>query len=340
MSKCPQCKTILQTSEADSTIQSSRNSRASRSAQQPNTTVPPPALTAPSKRPAPASTLSPSARSSKQLPPTSRAEPQGRDMQQGSSLTTPAAASKRAHRSTEVPGSTLRPSSTKSLDHPITGPVESPAADSSEKVTTSSQTLSTRTSSPPLSTADGRHTHSGQLVDLNLLQYKSRNRGGRPPGESPSYGDWMRTADILLEEVPSGRDWREKLTSMDSSIIDAVAMGIAPVIEGDLSPTEDVERKELIRLVRKYAERHSEGRLNFQHYILVCLCKVLSSQGVPKEKIVETLQICVSNTGRRNIDRYLQGATWSNKLMDELFHTDWSYRAVDLIAICKVTTEQ
>lgn len=339
MSKCPQCKTTLQTSEADSTTQSSPNSRASRSAQQPNTKVPPPALTAPSKRPAPAFTLSSSARSSKKPPPTSRAEPQASDMQQGSSLTTPAAASNRSHRNTEVPILTLRPSSINSSNHPTTGSANSLTADSSEKVTTSSQTLSTRTSSAPLWTADVRHSHSGQLVDLDLVQYKSRNRGGRPPGESPKY-DWKRTAEILLEEVPFGQDWREKVTSMDSSIIAAVAMDIAPVSEGYLSPTEDVERKELIRLVRKYAERHSEGRLNFQHYILVCLCKVLSSQGVPKEIIVETLQICVSDTGRRNIDRYLKAATWSNKLMDELFHTDWGYRAVDLIAICKVLREQ
>lgn len=140
----------------------------------------------------------------------------------------------------------------------------------------------------------------------------------------------------MLEEVPSGRQWREKVTKMDSSVMAAVAIGAMPTSKGDVSPTGHVERNELILLVRRFAERHSEGRVNFEHFILVCLCKVLSSQGVPQSKVVETLQICISDTGKRNIDRYLKGATWVNKMMDELFFTDWGYRAVDLIVICKV----
>ena len=142
-------------------------------------------------------------------------------------------------------------------------------------------------------------------------------------------------ADIMLEEVPSGRQWREKITIMDSSIIAAVAMDVAPISEGDVSPTDDAERKELIRRVRRFAERHSEGRVNFEHLILVFLCLVLSSQGVPQSKIVETLQICISDTSKKNIDRYLKGATWANNIMSDLFLTNWGYRAIDLIAICK-----
>lgn len=140
----------------------------------------------------------------------------------------------------------------------------------------------------------------------------------------------------MLEEVPSGRHWRERLETLDSSVIAAVAMRAALGPEGDVSPTEDVERKELIRLVRRFAERHSEGRLNFQQFILVCLCQVLSSQGVPQGKILETLQICISDTSKANVSRYLKGTTWANKMMNDLFFTDWGYRAVDLIAICEV----
>ena len=187
------------------------------------------------------------------------------------------------------------------------------------------------------------HRHSGKLVDLDLEQqhkkHRSRTMAGRPPGESPRHAEWKRMADIMLDEVPSGRHWREKLTKMDSSIIAAVAIGSVPVDEGDMHPTEDVEREKLIRLVRRFAQRHSEGRVNFEHFILVCLCKVLSSQGVPQRDIVETLQICISDTSQQNIGRYLKGATWANSMMYELFLTDWGYRAIDLIAICRVSRE-
>lgn len=342
MSSCPQCKTNLPTPEAESTTRSSRHSRSSRSAQQPARKEPQPALTGPSKRPAPEPTLSSSTQSSKQLRPTSRKELQTSKSQQCTPSLPPAASSNRSHQTIEAPIPTLRHPSKILSDPPTTGCATASAANTSGPPTTSSQKLSTRPSSLALSTADGRHHHSGNLVDLDLQQYKkprSRNPGGRPPGESPRHAEWMRMADIMLEEVPSGRDWRKNITEIDSSIIAAVAMGATPVPQGDVSPREDVERKELIRLVRRFAERHSEGRVNFEHFILVCLCKVLSSQGVPQGRIVETLQICISDTSKVNIERYLKGATWANKIMSELFLVDWGYRAVDLIAICRILRE-
>ena len=338
MGKCPRCRTALPAPEAQSTAHSQPNSRASRLAQRPAAKIPPPTLTGPSKRPAPASTLSSFARSSKQLQPVSRTEPQAEDLAQYSPSNAPPASSNRSHRTTEPTLSSPRPRSTDSSDRSTTGSVTLPTGGSSGH-TAASQIPSPLPSSLALSTADGRRPHSGKLVHLDLQQqYKkprSRTQAGRSPGESPRHADWMRVADIMLEEVPSGRNWREKVSTMDSSIIAAVAMGGVPVPEGDVSPTEDIDRIELIRVVRRFAERHSEGRVNFEHFILVCLCKVLSFQGVPQGTIVETLQICISDTSRRNITRYLKGATWANEIMSDLFFTDWGYRAVDLIAICK-----
>lgn len=342
MSRCPQCKKTLPTPEAEPTTSSSRYSRSNRSAQQPGAKSLPSVLTDPSKQPAPATTLSSSARSSQRLRPAARTELQASVLQQPTLPVPRPASSNRSHQTAEAPISTPRRSSKNSSDHPTMGSETSSAANSSSQPATTSQTRSLRLSSLALSTADGRHHHSGKLVDLHLEQYKkprSRTQVGRPPGESPRHAEWIRTADIMLEEVPSGRHWREKVASMDSSIIAAVAIGVASVPEGDVSPAEVVERKELIRLVRRFAERHSEGRVSFEHFILVCLCNVLSSQGVPQRKIVETLRICISDTSKQNIDRYLKGAIWANKMMNELFFTDWGYRAVDLIAICKVFRE-
>ena len=339
MSRCPQCKASLPAPEVESMTASSHHTRSSRSAQQSAAKLPSSALTELSKRPTPGSTPSASAGSSHQPRNESGTDLQAKTLRQYPPPAPPVASSSRSHESTKRVVSTLQRPSTKSSDHQDTGAESSSAADSLERPTSSSQIVSTHASSPALSVADGRHPHRGTLVALDLQQYKNRNRGGRPPGESPRHAEWMRTADIMLEEVPSGRNWREKVMEMDSSITAAVTIGFALVPKGHESLTEDTERKELIRLVRRFAERHSEGRLNFQQFILVCLCQVLSSQGVPQGKIVETLQICISDTSKRNVGRFLKGATWANNMMNDLFFTDWSYRAVDLIAICKIFGE-
>lgn len=336
MSNCSQCMTAISPQEAESTQSSSRESRPSRSAQQAAARTPLPTSTGSLKEPAPASTQRPFARFSKPLHPASRTEPQASGPKQSPPAVQQPGPSTRSNKTTEPSVQTLLQPSINPSDRPSSGPVTKSAAEPSERPTTSTRATSTHPSSLSLSTADGRNQHKGKLVDLDLQQGKSRNQGGRPPGESPRHAAWMRTADIMLAEVPSGQQWREKLTKMNSSIIAAVAMSVVPITKGHISPTRDVEQEELIRLVRRFAERNSAGRVHFEHFILVCLCKVLSSHGVPQEKIVETLQICVSDTRKLNIDRYLKGATWANKMMNDLFFTDWGYRAVDLIAICKL----
>ena len=340
MSRCPQCKASLPAPEAESTAGPSRHARPSRIAQQRHAKIPPPAFTATSKQPAPAATLSPSTMPSKKLHTTSQTEVEASDVQHGGPSNPSIASSLRSHQDTEAPVSTLQQQSKLSSDDPTASHIPTLAVGPSGQPSTSSETLSTGDPPPTLTSADVRRRHSGRLVHLDLQQqYKkprSRTQVGRPPGESPRHAEWMRTADIMLEEVPSGRQWREKVTKMDSSIIAAVAISATPNSRGNVSPKEDVERKELVRLVRSFAERHSEGRVNFEHFILVCLCKVLSTQGVPQRKVVETLQICISDTSKKNIDGYLKGATWVNRMIDELFSTDWGYRAVDLIVICKV----
>ena len=342
MSRCPQCKSSLPTPEADSTGPHTRQSRSSRSAQQPAANVPPPALASPSKRPVPASTLRSSARSSKQLHPESRTEPQASSVQQITPSIPPAAQSSRSHQTREAPIASLRRPLTNSSDLPNTGSVTSSAPESTKQPTTSSQAPTSYPSSTHPSSASRTQPSNSNPVTLNVLQYtrpdplKPNRRSSR---SSNTYPTWMRMADTMLEEVPSGRQWQEKVAKMDSSIMAAVVLSVAPVIEREVSSTEDVKREELVRRVRKFAQRHSEGRVNFEHLILVCLCKVMSSQGVPRDEIVKTLQICISDTGEQNILRYLKGAAWANEMMDELFFTDWGYRAVDLIAICKVMKE-
>lgn len=340
MRMCLQCKSSLPTfDEADSSKSSPHQSRSTRSVQQPNAELPPPGRTVPLERPPQASNISSSARSSKQLQILSRTEPQPNDVQQSTSSLPPAARSSRSNQSAKARTSSLRHPPANPSNPPTTRSATSSGTKPSRQPPTSSQNPPSRPFAPGLDNSDGRRPYTGSVVALDLQlnkKSKSSTQSGRPPGESPRSDQWLRPAELMLEEVPSGRYWQQKLSRMDSSIIAAVAIGIVPVPDQNVPRAEDADHKKLIQLVRIFAERHSARRIDFQQFILVCLCKVLSSQGVPKRKIVEALQICISDTRKENIDRYLRGAFWVNQMMDNLFFTDWGYRAVDLIVICMI----
>ena len=324
MIKCPQCKTNLPTTEAESSnTADSRQSRPSRPVQWSAVNKAPPVPTRPSDPPVS------SAQRSKQTQPVSRTEPTASDSQRNPISIPPIASSNRSRRPTKASVANTRQPPTEPSDSPRTRSGKPSAADTSGKNAATSQVSVTRPGTTTLSQADIKKHYGGTVLSPDLQPYKSRNQGE----------NWTRAADIMLEEVPSGSQWREKLKKIESSVIAAVAINGPPIVPRHVPRTAGRERNELIRRVRNYAERHSEVRLNFQHFVLVCLCNVLSYQGVSRSSIVETLQICISNTAQKNVERYLKGATWVNKMMNELFFTDWGYRAVDLIAICNLFLE-
>ena len=146
-------------------------------------------------------------------------------------------------------------------------------------------------------------------------------------------GDWVVSADKMLGEVPLGWVWHDKLVQVDKSLLAAVATDTIP--DNVIGAVDDTQSEDLLRVVRGFVHQHSVQRVNFQHFLLVCLCKVLSVRGVPQSSIIETLQICISDTSERNINRYLRGASWANELLSRLFFTEWRYRAIDLMVLCK-----
>ena len=164
----------------------------------------------------------------------------------------------------------------------------------------------------------------------------SGSNKGRPRSDPDKQPRWVVSADKMLGEVPLGWVWNERLSQLDKSMLAAVAIDTSTVSDKIMNEADETQDKDhLLRLVRSFAHRHSDKRLNFQHFLLVCLCNVLSAQNIPSGPITETLQICISDTSELNINKYLKGAQWANKILDQLFFSGWRYRAIDLLVICK-----
>lgn len=193
----------------------------------------------------------------------------------------------------------------------------------------SKQTTAEATSSLPGSSST-QLTFTSPALDFRPTSIKPKSRN--QPHKSPP---WLAAADKMLSEVPTGWVWHARIVQVDRSLLAAVATDTIFVPDDATGAVNDTQNKDrLLKLVQGFAHRHSVQRVNFQNFLLVCLCRVLLAKDFPQNSIVEILQICVSDTGDVTIGRYLQGAKWINKLLNRLFFTDWGYRAVDLMAIC------
>ena len=310
MSDCSRCKAALAIEGGDSATSS------------PSPPASPKASPTVSKRsakaPIPNTRQNRSTRSSKQAPSTSRPKTSSSSQPKTPSASQP----KTPSSNTDVIGSTT-----------TRGP-----SNRSEGIASGPPTNTTGLPSSRLfeqTTADA----PGQLTfTLPALNSRPTSIKPKPQYQPHKALAWVATADKMLGEIPTGWVWHAKLVQVDRSLLAAVASDTNAVLDDaidTLGTVDDTQNKDrLLKLVRGFAHRHSVQRVNFQHFLLVCLCRVLSAQDFPQSSIVEVLRICISDTGEVNIGRYLLGAKWANKLLNRLFFTGWGYRAIDLMAIC------
>ena len=225
-------------------------------------------------------------------------------------------------RTSKKTGAEAAPSSTNSSSTP-------------QNLTANSLSLRPTSLKPLTSVIDNKlqDVNGQQENELNLS--RSGSNMGRTRNNPHKQADWVASSDKMLGEVPLGWVWNEKLSKLDRSLLAAVAIDTSAVPDEVIDTLDERKNKDnLLRLVRGFAHRDSDKRVNFQIFLLVCLCNVLSAQNIPRASIVEALQIRVSDTSEKNIGKYLRGAQWVNKIMDRLFFTGWRYRAIDLIIIC------
>lgn len=342
MSRCPRCKTSLPARETAPPPRSSDGVRLPKSDRRPAAEVPPLVPPQPSEQPLPANTQPTSILSSKHsaiLPELDRQT--GGNQQYSSTLSWPPSGQILAPLPPQQPPLPLPPlpKALSLLGWPqAKANASTPTAMGSLRQSKAqSQYQAPFPPSDDIRLASSRRKHSGERINLDLpWSYKPGRHRRIGKGDLTRHADWMRSGELMIDDVPLGRKWQEALAKKDSSLLAAVVMDGALVAEGDVSSQdEDAKLDQLVRLVRGFARRHSESRIIFEDFILVCLCNVLSDRGVPQDQIVQTLQICISDTSKGNVMKYLRGSIWLNELMSDLFFTEWGYRSVDLIVICR-----
>ena len=341
MGRCPQCKTALQVPETSPTIQPSDQIREAESTHRPLGETPPLPPNQPKARPPPANIESAPTPSSKQHATRSRLEAQTNDRQPYISPISRRQSSNRLRQAPAppslLPPPTPKPPSTSGLSRANANALIQPMTKYLTKSTSFTHPQPPNPRSETVHSAKGIERHRGTLISLDLQgSYKSSTRKNPSGNDSTRRPDWVRTAERMIEDVPLGRDWQQALSKKDSSLLAAVVLDKASNTEADLSSQKaDGKTEHLVQLVRGFARRHSEGCIMFEQFILVCMCNVLSDQGVPRGEIVQTLQICISDTSRKNVLTYLRGSIWVNELINDMSFTQWGYRAIDLIVLCQ-----
>ena len=283
------------------------------------------------RAPIPTTRQDQSTRSSKQAPSTSQSKPSSGSQAKPSSSSQPKTSSTSRSEpqlsNTEIVGPTSTRGPSSRSGRRASGPPTNTAGRPSSRLS-KQMTADAVTSLPGSSSTQLTFTSTALDFRPTCIKPKPQVHPHKAPG-------WLFPADKMLGEIPTGWVWRVKIVQVDRSLLAAVATDTITMPGDAFRAVDDTQDKDrLLKLVRGFAHRHSVQRTNFQHFLLVCLCRVLSAQGFPRSSIVETLQICISDTSEGNIDRYLKGAKWANKLLNRLFFTGWGYRAIDLMVIC------
>lgn len=338
LSDCPRCKAALALEEVgdSTTLVVPPPSAGSSSQSAPNTSL---AVSTSSHKPSTHATgQGRSTRSSKQAPSTSQPKPSSINANVVGPSSSTHGFSRRSGEIASDPtiNTTRRPIHRRSKQN-TAGAVSSVPGSSSNLLTFTSHSLDFRPTSLKPS-AGGIGTLSTDSIERNTTGPSLSSSGSndlRPQKNPRKQATWPVAADRMLGEVPLGWVWQARLLEMDKSMLAAVAIDTIIVTDERIDAVDDSQNKEhLLRLVQGFAHRHSDKRVNFQHFLLTCLCNILLTQNIPRESIVETLQICISDTGEGNILRYLRGARWANELLNRLFFTNWHYRAIDLLVLC------
>jgi hypothetical protein len=172
----------------------------------------------------------------------------------------------------------------------------------------------------------------------------------------------MPLAKRLVVITPLAADWWKETESLNLHTIMQGGMAAQFVLDG-MTKTLLITRREetevsydgvteecwLLNAARAYAEIAANRALsvecylmfvNFQKFLVLCVCGVLSQTGASKPALVDITRICFGNIGEEYAFRLWRTAVFLNQLVDGLGFRGWGNRASELLLICEVSSIQ
>ena len=193
---------------------------------------------------------------------------------------------------------------------------------------------------------------------LRFISWQPSNQAPKPRDIGTK--SWMPLAKKLLELTPLAADWWKETEFFNLETIMQGGMAAQFVLDGSTKTLSIPRRKEtevsynygteecwLLNAAKGYAETAANRALtvecvlmlvNFQKFIVLCVCAVLSQMGASKAALVDITRICFGDISEEYALRLWRTAVFLNQLVDGLGFRGWGNRASELLLICEATS--
>lgn len=193
---------------------------------------------------------------------------------------------------------------------------------------------------------------------LRFISWQPSNQPPKP--RDNGIRSWMPLAKKLVDLTPLAADWWKEAELFNLETIMQGGMAAQFVLDGSTKNLSIARRKEtqisykydteecwLLSAARAYAETAANRALtvecvlmlvNFQKFIVLCVCAVLSQTGASKPALVDITRVCFGNVSEEYALRLWRTAVFLNQLVDGLGFRGWGNRASELLLICKATS--
>lgn len=193
---------------------------------------------------------------------------------------------------------------------------------------------------------------------LRFISWSPSNQPPKPRDTGTK--SWLPLAKKLVDLTPLAADWWKEAELFNLETIMQGGMAAQFVLDGstktlsiprqtenEVSYNYGTEECWLLSATRAYAETAANRAftvecvlmlVNFQKFIVLCICAVLSQTGAPKAALVDITRICFGNVSEEYALRLWRTAVFLNQLVDGLGFRGWGNRASELLLICKKTS--
>ncbi|KAL9629438.1 MAG: hypothetical protein Q9164_006882, partial [Protoblastenia rupestris] len=202
-----------------------------------------------------------------------------------------------------------------------------------------------------MKTATSSHQHGfdngGESTEgLRFISWQPSNQPPKPRDTGTK--SWMPLAKKLVDLTPLPADWCKEAGSFNLETIMKGGMAAQFVLDGSTKTLSIPRRKEtevsynygteeywLLSAAKGYAETAANRALtvecvlmlvNFQKFIVLCICAVLSQMGASKPALVDITRICFGDVSEEYALRLWRTAVFLNQLVDGLGFRGWGNR--------------